>query len=284
MGEPDRNQRGGAIDRAGETETAGAEACVDQGTDPPSAPEAVVPVTAASLFGLVVLGIVIWIRIPKGEIRITASGDESFKAEAPGLQVEFHSTKSDNKGSPAGQGQGEKPLPPPLPASGQPDERETASLGSVANSIGMTLKLIPAGEFFMGSPTTTWSRAATRSPQHRVRITKPFYLGVHEVTQAQYEAVMGKNPSHFSTNGRGKDRVAGESTDRYPVENVSWLDAIQFCNKLSEKEGKKPFYEIDGEDIRVPDWNGPGYRLPTEAEWEYACRAKRPRRRVLLRR
>jgi len=143
----------------------------------------------------------------------------------------------------------------------------------INNSIGMTLKLIPAGEFFMGSPDDAIEAEKNEKPSHRVRITKPFYLGVYEVTQAQYEGVMGNNPSYFSANGGGKDRVAGQSTDRYPVENVSWLDAIQFCNKLSEKEGRKPFYEIDGKDIRVPDWNGQGYRLPTEAEWEYACRA-----------
>jgi formylglycine-generating enzyme required for sulfatase activity len=106
-----------------------------------------------------------------------------------------------------------------------------------------------------------------------VRITRPFYLGVHEVTQAQYQAVMGHNPSYFSSNSKGKDRVAGQSTDQHPVEYVSWLDAVQFCNKLSAKEDLKPFYEIDGETARVADWKGPGYRLPTEAEWEYACRA-----------
>ena len=157
-----------------------------------------------------------------------------------------------------------------------PAAKIPSSQDSITNSIGMTLKLIPAGEFMMGSPDNDKDAGINEKPQHRVRISKSFYLGVYEVTQAQYKAVTENNASNLPQNGDGKDKVAGQSTDQYPVEGVPWLNAIQFCNKLSVKEGKKPFYEIDDQYVRVPDWNGPGYRLPTEAEWEFACRANAP--------
>jgi formylglycine-generating enzyme required for sulfatase activity len=138
------------------------------------------------------------------------------------------------------------------------------------------LKRIPAGAFLMGSPEDDGEADDDEKPQHRVEIRKPFYLGVYEINQAQYQAVTGENPSWFSPNGGGKDKIAGRSTGEHPVENVSWLDAVKFCNKLSEMEGLKPFYEIHGEKVQVSDWTGPGYRLPKEAEWEYACRANAP--------
>ena len=101
--------------------------------------------------------------------------------------------------------------------------------------------------------------------------SQPFYLGIYEVTQGQYQAVMGTNPSYFSSTGGGKDQVAGRSTRHYPVENVSWMDAARFCNALSEKDRITPFYRVDGP--RRDCGQNVGYRLPTEAEWEYACRA-----------
>jgi formylglycine-generating enzyme required for sulfatase activity len=142
---------------------------------------------------------------------------------------------------------------------------------ALTNSIGMKLVLIPAGEFMMGAADGEPEAEDREKPQHRVRISRPFYLGAHEVTQRQYWDVTGTNPSWFSADGGGKDKVAGNETGGYPVEQVSWFDAVSFCNKLSEKEGLTLRYALEGD--RVELRTGTGYRLPTEAEWEYACRA-----------
>jgi len=122
----------------------------------------------------------------------------------------------------------------------------------------MKLADIPAGEFLMGSPDTE-EGLSSNEHQHRVRITKPFRLGVYQVTQAEYQRVMRMNPSWFASTGKGRDQVAGKDTSRFPVEAVSWDDAVEFCSKLSALP----------EERRA----GRTYRLPTEAAWEYACRA-----------
>ncbi|MCB9940269.1 MAG: SUMF1/EgtB/PvdO family nonheme iron enzyme [Planctomycetaceae bacterium] len=153
-----------------------------------------------------------------------------------------------------------------------------------SNSIGMKFRLIPPGEFLMGGPPEEIEAALkvvsapavranieSEGPQHQVVLTKPTYLGVTEVTQSQYEQVMGINPSCFSATGRGKDAVANLETGNHPVESVSWYDAADFCVKLSQQEQLKPFYSRSDETVTYLE--GTGYRLPTEAEWEYACRA-----------
>ena len=162
----------------------------------------------------------------------------------------------------------------------------------LGNDIKLKMVLIPAGEFKMGSGESAEDTAAfflknygtyflktddfkNEHPQHRVRITKPFYLGTYHVTRGQFsqfvkdsgyktDAEKGYMPGAtgwdaekkaFGFNEKYSWRSAGfEQTDEHPVVNVSWNDAVAFCKWLSKKEGKT-------------------YRLPTEAEWEYACRA-----------
>jgi formylglycine-generating enzyme required for sulfatase activity len=128
---------------------------------------------------------------------------------------------------------------------------------SFTNSIGMKFVLVKPGRFLMGSPPSEAERGSNEH-QHEVTITKPFYLGVHPVTQGQWKKVMGRNPSHFCATGSGKDRVEGLDTDDFPVEQVSWQDVQNYLKKLTTLNEEKT--------------NRRTYRLPTEAEWEYACR------------
>jgi formylglycine-generating enzyme required for sulfatase activity len=172
------------------------------------------------------------------------------------------------------------------------ESKEAGRKKQITNSIGMKLVLIAAGEFKMGSGESAEATAAffnkayaadlrkanffkDEHPQHRVRITKPFYLGAYHVMRGQFRQFVkdtgyktdaekgansgayGWNPDKkkFEFNKKYSWRNTGfEQTDEHPVVNVSWNDAVAFCKWLSRKEGKT-------------------YRLPTEAEWEYACRA-----------
>jgi formylglycine-generating enzyme required for sulfatase activity len=171
-------------------------------------------------------------------------------------------------------------------------EPTAATTKQITNSIGMKMVLVPAGEFMMGSGESAEATAAffnktygehllkadwfkNEHPQHRVRITKPFYLGTYHVTRGQFrqfvtdtgyktDAEKDEKPGSWGWNPEKKMyqfdkeytwRNAGfEQTDEHPVVNVSWNDAVEFCKWLSKKESKT-------------------CRLPTEAEWEYACRA-----------
>ena len=156
------------------------------------------------------------------------------------------------------------------------------------NSIGMKFVLIPPGEFMMGGTPaeiaahlneikadSQWQeRIQSEAPQHKVVLTRPIYLGVHEVTQKEYETIKETNPAHFSPSGAGQAAVANLDTQNHPVEKVSWNQAIDFCAKLNETENVKP-YSIRLGKVVVP-LIGDGYGLPTEALWEYACRAGSP--------
>ncbi len=181
------------------------------------------------------------------------------------------------------------------------------------NSIGMPLVLIPPGEFMMGSTPEqnavsrkmaqdseiatkdfTWARLDEEGPQHRVTLTKPYWLGTTEVTFGQFKKFVEATKyvtqaEQFgfgnSASTKSDDKTTPEMrkmtwrtpgytvADDSPVTQVSWNDCIAFCNWLSEQEGLKSHYRLDAKAGWIPLAFGTGYRLPTEAEWEYACRS-----------
>lgn len=144
------------------------------------------------------------------------------------------------------------------------------------NSVGMRLRLIPPGEFYMGS-TEEEQRAAVRSAPpfrrlfgyesrlHRVGLREPLYVATYEVTQGQIKEVIGSNPSAFAPSGSEKARVAGQDTSIHPADSVRLDVCEQFLGKLNRVEGIPAVEHMTVASAR--------YRLPTEAEWEYACRA-----------
>ena len=165
--------------------------------------------------------------------------------------------------------------PPSSPSNETSTPAATVAKPEIVNSLGMKLVLIRAGNFRMGSPDSDKDARADEKPQHRVRIKNPFYLGKFEVTRGEFRkfvtatkyrtdaekdgqggwGISDKNGGEYAHKPEFTWRNAGfEQTDEHPVVNVSWNDAVAFCQWLSKTEGKT-------------------YRLPTEAEWEWSCRA-----------
>ena len=224
-------------------------------------------------------------------------------AEAPSAAAGPSSSTAGSAGGQAASGT-QSPAPPPAVApfnekkAKEHQEAWAKHLGAQmveTNSIGMPFVLIPPGEFKMGSTPEQVARlleegkengegpwyldkVPAEAPRHHVKITKPFYLGMYPVAQGEYEKVMGMNPSAFTEKQMDvagfepplseqwvkhrpdvRAKVMGKDTSRHPVEFVNWDEAAEFCRRLSEMS-------VEQASRRV-------YRLPTEAEWEYACRA-----------
>jgi len=152
----------------------------------------------------------------------------------------------------------------------------------IADGITMTMNRIRAGTFMRGGQHGEWDA----TPVHQVTLTRGFYMGIHPVTREQFQAVMGANPSTS-----GGTLAPGEVQGRWPVDTVNWYHAVAFANRLSVMEGLTPVYHIPGIDwatlefADIPttgnatwnavtaDWTANGFRLATEAEWEFAARA-----------
>jgi formylglycine-generating enzyme required for sulfatase activity len=136
---------------------------------------------------------------------------------------------------------------------GKPPGTALATQPKVTSKTGVEMVLIPAGEFIMGDN----DGEEDESPAHSVRVAA-FYMDVHEVTQESHQSLMGKNPAKFKN-------------PRHPVEQLGWFGAISYCNMRSLRENLTPCYDLNTMEC---NFEADGYRLPTESEWEYACRAQ----------
>jgi formylglycine-generating enzyme required for sulfatase activity/serine/threonine protein kinase len=244
------------------------------------------------------------IEVPEGsQVTISKDGQVDVNLKGTGDRLQGTAKKTTPLARAAGEGSGVRAAPPLAKPTmfaieaAQVQKQWAEHLGVPAeetNSIGMPLVLIPPGEFEMGSAPEEigaeieraknkesqgyLDRVSSEGPRHRVKITKPFYMAAYQVTQGEYEKVMGINPSVFAekqmdaaafkpplSEGEAKNRqvdvkkVLGKDTSRHPVETVNWEEAMEFCRKLSAMPVERAARRT--------------CRLPTEAEWEYACRA-----------
>ncbi|MCL1992911.1 MAG: SUMF1/EgtB/PvdO family nonheme iron enzyme [Spirochaetes bacterium] len=228
------------------------------------------------------------------------AGEDDAEQSEPQVKSALRHLKPDKKKQ-ASPSDGAKAAPAKATEAPPPQAKQAVKqnrqAGETAESkSGIKTAWIPAGTFTMGSPKVEEGRFNNESPQRRVTISSGFWMCVYPVTQEEWSRIMLSNPSVFNANPAGEEkkpgrrRVEEKKPGRRPVENVNWYDTIECANRLSIMEGLSPAYSIDGS-TNPDDWGtaparkdekwdaveikegSDGWRLPTEAQWEYAARA-----------